>query len=196
MNAAGLDLCAALPTPDGPMRAQKVLWKVALPESDIAVIRVQAPANSCLATRFAVPVMGQDVQTTAPPEAMLLTDSSGRTKIQMRVVKGYFSHGDDVTMFASFALPKGMSGAPMIVSEQDLQFVAGVFVGQSRGEEIEDEILEVADVSPTESRRYTERISRVEYFARGDLLARYKNFIAPEFDGLTLEALIEKEVSS
>ena len=43
-------------------------------------------------------------------------------------------------MFASFPLPKGMSGAPMIVSDRDSQFVAGVFVGQSRGEEIEDEI--------------------------------------------------------
>jgi hypothetical protein len=93
-------------------------------------------------------------------------------------------------MFASFALPKGMSGAPMIVTEPEHQFVAGVFVGQSRGEEIEDEIIEVIDGATT----HTERIARVEYFARCDLLAPHRNFVASEFDGLALEALIAKEI--
>ncbi|MGO9424124.1 MAG: hypothetical protein ACLP6Z_01960, partial [Steroidobacteraceae bacterium] len=73
--------------------------------------------------------------------------------------------------------------------------VEGVFVGQSRGEEIEDEVIEVSDVGPNSARTHTERISRVEYFARGDLLSPHKNFVAPEFGGgTTLEALIAKEL--
>jgi hypothetical protein len=192
--AEGQDVRAALPTPDGPMRAMKLLWKVALPDSDIAEIRVEVPNNRCFRTSFEVPVMGQDVETTAIPESMLVKDSSGKTKIGMRVAKGYFSHGDDATLFASFALPKGMSGAPMIVTESDKQFVQGVFVGQSRGEQIEDEIIDVRDLSPTETHRHTERVSRVEYYARGDLLAPHRHFAVPKVGDLTLEALIAKEV--
>jgi hypothetical protein len=175
--AEGQDVRAALPTRNGPMRAMNLLWKEALPGSDIAVFRVQVPGNSCFRTRFAVPLMGQDVETAAIPESMLIRDAS-----------------DNTAMFASFALPKGMSGAPMIVTDANKQYVEGVFVGQSRGEEIEDEIVEVADTSPDGTHRHTERVSRVEYFARGDLLLPYQDFIAPKFDGLTLGALIAKEL--
>jgi hypothetical protein len=192
--ADGLDVRAALPTPDGPMRPMTLLWRVQLPKSDIAVIRVQVPQNRCFATRFTNLVMGQDVQTTAPPASMLVTDPRGGTIIQMRVVKGYVSHGNNESIFASFALPKGMSGAPIIVTDQNSQFVAGVFVGQNRGEEIEDQITDVSEVGPGATRIHTEKVSRIEYFARGDLLLRFKDFVAPEFEGLTLKTLIAREL--
>jgi hypothetical protein len=62
--------------------------------------------------------MGQDVETTASQNSMLIIDAGGKTKVQLRVVKGYVSHGSDETVFANFALPKGMSGAPMIVTDR------------------------------------------------------------------------------
>lgn len=195
--AAGVDVRAALPPTaggTGAMLAQSLLWRVALPDSDIAVVRVNVSDSACFATRFIAPVMGHDVETAAIPESMLVRDSAGKTKIQLRVAKGYVSHGDDKSIFASFALPRGMSGAPVIVTEPDAQFVAGVFVGQSRGEQIEDEIVEVADIGAGGTHRHTERVSKVEYFARGDLLAPFNGFTAPEFDGLTLEALIAKHI--
>jgi hypothetical protein len=139
--------------------------------------------------------MGQNVETTAIPESMLLTDSGGKTKIQMRITKGYVSHGADGWVAANFALPKGMSGAPLIVTNPDSQFVAGVFVGQNRGEEIEDQIEEVTDESASARHTHVERVSRIEYFARGELLAAFADFIAPEFEGVSFKDLILREIA-
>lgn len=194
-NLDRVDVRAALPTASGPMTAHNLQWIVPLPESDIAVVRVNTPTSTCFASRFESPVMGQNVETTAIPKSMLSTDPGGKTKVQMRVTKGYVSHGADGWVAASFALPKGMSGAPLIVTNPDSQFVAGVFVGQNRGEEIEDQIEEVTDKSASERHTHVERISRIEYFARGELLASFAGFIAPEFGGFNLKDLIMREIA-
>jgi hypothetical protein len=194
-NLDGLDVRAALPTSVGPMTAHNLRWIVRLPGSDIAVVRVNTPTSTCFALRFESPVMGQNVETTAIPESMLLTDSGGRTKVQMRITKGYVSHGGDGWVAASFALPKGMSGAPLIVTNPDSQFVAGVFVGQNRGEEIEDQIEELTDDSASGRHTHVERVSRIEYFARGELLSAFADFIAPEFEGVRFKDLIMGEIA-
>jgi len=188
----GIEVRAALPSPTRPMNAHKLLWNVVLPGSDIAVIRLAIPTSACFVTRFATIDMGQDVETNAIPQSMLVTDQEGKTGIRLRVMKGYVSYGDKNSIAASSALPKGMSGAPLIVTETDVQYVAGVFVGQSRGEEIEDEITDVSDDGV---RTHSERVSRVEYFARGELLARFADFAAPEFGGATLKQLIKLEIA-
>lgn len=192
--AAGHDIQAALPTPEGPMRAHAIRWKVSIPNSDISVVRLDADQTPCFAVRFQTPLMGQNVETTAVPESMLETDAAGRTRILMRCAKGYVSHGMDGWIAASFPLPRGMSGAPVIVTEPDAQYVAGAFVGQLRGEQIEDQIEDIVDEGPGGYRIHRERIARVEYFARGDLLAMHRNFTAPEFQGLTLEQLIAHDL--
>jgi hypothetical protein len=112
----------------------------------------------------------------------------------MRCAKGYVSHGQTGWIAASFPLPKGMSGAPLIVTTTSAQFVAGVFVGQTRGEEIEDSVEETVDAGPEGTRTHVERVARVEYFARGDLLARHADLTAPEFEGLSLRELIERDI--
>jgi hypothetical protein len=73
---------------------------------------------------------------------MLETDVAGRTRVAMRCVKGYVSYGRDNSIAANFPLLKRISGAPLIATVGDEQFVAGVFVGQTRGEEIEDQVQE------------------------------------------------------
>jgi hypothetical protein len=189
----GLELRVALPTPQGPMRARGVRWGVELPGSDILVMRVDVEASACFASRFDRIPMSQDVETTAIPESMLQTDAAG-TQILMRCAKGYVSHGQAGWIAASFPLPKGMSGAPLITTKSDEQFVAGVFVGQTRGEAIEDQIEEVIDEGGGATRTHIERIARVEYFARGDLLAPHADFTAPEFEGCTLRELIAEDI--
>jgi hypothetical protein len=189
----GVEARAALPSQTKSMTSYGLLWKVILPGSDMAVIRVNISASACFLTRFGPIDLGQDVETSAIPESMLITDPTGKTGIRMRIAKGYVSHGDGDSIAASFALPKGMSGAPLIVTEGDLQFVSGMFVGQSRGEEIEDQITDVSDEGPQGRHTLIERVSRVEYFARGELLARYADFAAEEFGGATLQRLITQE---
>lgn len=190
----GLELRVGLPTPQRAMRARGVRWGVELPGSDILVMRVDVETSACFASRFDRIPMGHDVETAAIPESMLETDAAGATRILMRCAKGYVSHGQDGSIAASFPLPKGMSGAPLIATTADEQFVAGVFVGQTRGEAIEDLVEEVIDEGGGQRRTHIERISRVEYFARGDLLAPHADFRAPEFEGRTLRELIAEDI--
>jgi Trypsin-like peptidase domain len=190
----GQELRVALPTPERTMRARGVRWGVELPGSDILVMRVDVETSACFASRFDRIPIGQDVETAAIPAAMLETDSAGATRILMRCAKGYVSHGQDRSIAASFPLLKGMSGGPLIATNPGEQFVAGVFVGQTRGEAIEDQIEEVIDEGGGAKRTHVERISRVEYFARGDLLAPHANFTAPEFEGRTLQELIAEDI--
>jgi hypothetical protein len=192
--AEGFELRAALPSQEGPMIGHPLRWAVSLPQSDIAVCQVDVPQSACFATRFDALSMGTDVETVAVPESMLETDRAGRTKVSLRTSKGYISFGTTEWVAASFSLPKGMSGAPLIATEGQSQYVVGVFVGQTRGEEIEDMVEEIVEEGPDLRRVRTERISKVEYFARGELLTAHMEFRADEFNGLTLQQLIESAV--
>jgi hypothetical protein len=192
--AEGYEVRAALPGAGKPMGAFKITWAVYLPDSDIAVMRVEVSESACFATSFSALPLGVDVQTTGIPEHMLENERGGRTQILMRCLKGYVSHGNVASIDASFPLPKGMSGAPIIADIDYSQFVVGVFVGQSRGEMIEDQVEESVSVSATERRVQTDRTSRVEYFAKSDLLEPYRHFSGvPAFEGFTLEELISKD---
>lgn len=195
-HEAGIDLAAALPGADRPMKSHSLLWGAVLPNSDIAIVRIAVEQSTCFAVRFQEVLAGENVETTAIPESMLKTDEEGRTQVSLRCVKGYVSYGFDDRIFASFPLPRGMSGAPVIVNADRAQFVAGVFVGQHRGEQIEDSFEEVIEGAAGERRTQVERVSRVEYFARGDLLVRHRTLRVKEFDGMNLEELIAAEVTA
>src|SRR5689334_10493126 len=190
---AEVQVRAALPQAFGPMKAFKLEWVVYLPGSDIAVIRVNVPDSACFITRFEIPFVGESVETTAIPNSMLEMDDSGRTTIRMKCAKGYVAYDLPNGIAASFPLPKGMSGAPVIATNEKTQRVVGVFVGQNRGEELEDQVTEVINESSVAQSVHIERVSRVEYTARGDLFARFRTHVATEFNGATLEELIKSE---
>lgn len=176
------------------MRVFRVRWSVTLPGSDILVMRVEIARSIYFDTRLIELPMGVDVETLAIPQSMLETDQAGAIRIPMRMTKGYVSYGTNGWIAANFPLPKGMSGAPLIVTMLPAQFVAGVFVGQNRGEQIEDQIEEVIEDGGANGRHVqVERVARVEYFARGELLGPYRDFVAPEFNGLPLGELIARD---
>ena len=190
-------LRAALPESGGssPMKAAEILWSVRLPQSDIAVIRVGVPSSQCFLSRFDKVVNCEDVETTGLPQSMFESDGFGATRVDIRCARGYVSHTRGNSIAASFSLPKGMSGAPLIRNSADEDFVVGVFVGQTRGEEIEDLVEETTESGPGGTHVRVERVARVEYFARGELLQPFADFAAGEFGGLTLSKLIASETS-
>jgi hypothetical protein len=189
-----LDVRVALPTPKQPMLAHGIHWGVELPGSDIVVMRIDVEASACFVASFESLLMGQDVESTAIPASMLETDVGGNTRLAMRCVKGYVSYGRDNWIAANFPLLKGMSGAPIVASVGDNQYVAGVFVGQTRGEEIEDQVQEVTETKDGKVITLVEKVARVEYHARGELLRPYADFRVKEFEGLTLRELIAKDL--
>jgi len=69
-------------------------------------------------------------------------------------------------------------------------------VGQHRTEIDEHLVKEFTEPTPTGQATYVEKISRVEYSARIDLLWQHHDFRAAEFGGLTLAELIESENQS
>lgn len=193
---AGLELRVGLPTQQREMRVFTVQWSVKLPGSDILVMRVEIDGTAYFEPRFVDLPMGVDVETTGIPQSMFEKDQAGRVRMAMRVAKGYVSHGIGGWIAANFPLPKGMSGSPLVTTMPPEQFVAGVFVGQNRGEQIEDQVEEVIEEGGGNGRRtQIERVSRVEYFARGELLAPHVDFVAPEFDGFTLSELIAEDAA-
>lgn len=191
------EIRAALPASSGPspMKAVEIDWAVQLPHSDIAVLRLNVPSSQCFLSRFDKVFNCEEVETTGLPESMFETDPSGSTRVDLRCARGYVSHGRGNWIAASFPLPKGMSGAPLIRKHAEEDFVVGVFVGQSRGEQIEDLVEETTDSGPGSTRIIVERVARVEYFARGELLLPFADLRAEEFDGVTLAQLIAKETA-
>jgi hypothetical protein len=189
------ELRVALPATGGssPMKAVELDWAITLPNSDIAVLRVNVQSSQCFLSRFDKVLNCEDVETTGLPESMFETEASGSTRIDMRCARGYVSHGRGNWIAASFPLPKGMSGAPLIRKRADDDFVVGVFVGQTRGEQIEDLVEEITESGPSSTRVHVERVARVEYFARGELLRPFADFSAERFGGLTLSQLIARE---
>jgi hypothetical protein len=185
-------LRGALPSRSGPtMIGHRILWAAEFPGSDIAAIQLDTPTSICFNPQFEQVPPGQDVHTYAIPESLLEKLPDGMIAINSRVAKGYISHGTRKWVAASFPLPKGMSGAPIVVIENNLLRAAGVFAGQNRGEEIEDLVTNVTDEGPNGKHTLVEKTARIEYFARGELLSPYENYIAPEFSGLTLRQMTE-----
>jgi hypothetical protein len=189
-----LQLRVGLPTKQRSMLAHGIQWGIELPGTDILVMRINVETSACFVCAFDDLPMGTDVETAAIPASMLETDAAGKTQILMRCVKGYVSYGRANWVAANFPLLKGMSGAPLIATVGDEQYVVGVFVGQTRGEEIEDQFQEVTETGEGKVTTLIEKVARVEYHARGELLAPFADFKAEEFKGLTLRELIAQDL--
>ena len=183
---------ASLSNTRKPMNAYPIKWSVRLPESDIAVMRVDVPGSPCFRTHFSEFMLNQEVRTTGIAEHMLETDSTGKTEIFKRSARGYVAYGRRKWVAANFALPAGMSGSPAVVTKADVDYVAGVLVGQIRSEIVEDFLSDVTETTATGKSVYVEKISRVEYMSRIDVLAHHGDHIAAEFGG-TLAELIARE---
>ncbi len=177
--------------------ASRIEWSVSLPGSDIAVIRVgldEEPPG--FDVHFRDLLLGEDIQTIGLAECDMETSADGVRYMLQRCARGYISHGRDSWGAASFPLPGGMSGSPALSYGNGVDQVVGVFVGQSRGEVIEDLLEEVIEAEQGNRVTRVERVSRVEYFARVDVLAKHRNFRAPQFGSLTLAELIRAEGGS
>jgi len=174
-----------------------VEWVVPLPNSDIAVVRVGLDEEApCFDVHFRDLLLGEDIQATGLAECDMETGADGVRYMLQRCARGYISYGRDSWGAASFPLPAGMSGSPALSYGNGVDQVVGVFVGQKRGEVIEDLLEEVTEAANGNQITRVERISRVEYFARVDVLAKHKNFRAPQFGTLTLAELINAEGGS
>jgi hypothetical protein len=190
----GIEKWALRPETDGPGWARPIEWVVPLPNSDIAVFRVGVDESPpCFDVSFRNLLLGEDIKTNGLAECMMETGADGVTYMLQRCARGYISHGRDSWCAASFPLPGGMSGSPALSTGNGVDQVVGVFVGQSRGEVIEDLLEEATEEEHGQRVTRVERVSRVEYFARIDVLAKHKDFRAPQFGSLTLTELIDND---
>jgi hypothetical protein len=174
----------------GQLRAYRAEWHVTLPKSDIAVLSLVDIDNPTFRVDLRELYLGEDVQTTGLAEGLQIPRGKGFELIQ-RTLKGYVTHGRRVHVDLSFALPKGMSGAPLLVRSGEQVRVVGVMVGQTRVELVEDQIEERSeDLSTGTKRIERERVARVEYTARADMLYPHSDLRLPEFGGFTFAELI------
>jgi hypothetical protein len=192
-NATGLVLASrpglTLPSAAG----IRIVWSVALPNSDIAVMRLACINKISMSTSFITPILGLDVWSVGIPQSMMLVDPSTRNAtIRFRALEGYVTYGVDNRVDVSFALPKGMSGAPLVFVHGKEEYVGGVLVGQSRVELVEDQFSEIVEEGkPT----YQEKVARVDYTASAEILTPHEHFRAPQFGTQTLAELIRSEIA-
>jgi hypothetical protein len=189
----GMLLSAGVSGNTGPSRSHEIDWWTTLPNSDIAVMRVRIGESPCLPIRFREVNLSETIGTTGIAECMLEKEPDGATSMMQRAAKGYVAYGMPTWVAASFALPAGMSGSPAVLYADDGEYVVGVLVGQSRSEIDEHLVKEFTEVTSEGRSTQVEKISRVEYAARVDVLAHHKDFRAEEFGGRTLSELIALE---
>jgi hypothetical protein len=176
-----------------PMMAYPVKWSVQLPDSDIAVMRLDTPLSPCVRTSFAEFKLSQEVHTTGVAECMFEAEAGGATNIYQRSARGYVAYGRRKWVAASFPLPAGMSGSPAMIAASGLDYAAGVLVGQMRSEIVEDLLNEVTETTASGKSVYVEKVSRVEYTSRIDALWYHRDHRAPEFGGKTFSELVAQE---
>jgi hypothetical protein len=187
----GKVLIATVPGFGEVMRGYSLAWAVQLPDSDIAVFRLDTGDSASLLVDFREIYLNETVSTTGIPKDAFEESPDGKVEIHFRAAQGYVAFGRKKWMAASFALPAGMSGSPAVARSNGR--VVGVMVGQHRTEIDEHLVKEFTEPTPTGQATYVEKISRVEYSARIDLLWQHRDFRAAEFGGLTLTELIESE---
>jgi hypothetical protein len=176
-----------------PMLAYPIKWSVQLPNSDIAVMRINTPLSPCVRTQFSEFKLNQEVRTTGVAECSFETEAGGATNIFQRSARGYVAYGRRKWVAASFPLPAGMSGSPAMITASGLDCAAGVLVGQMRSEIVEDLLTEITETTASGKNVYVEKVARVEYTSRIDALWHHRDHKAPEFGGLTLAGLVARE---
>lgn len=191
--APGLALAAAIPSLEGRLVPHKIVWSLGIPTADIAVIRTELVDSAAYFCKFETVDPGSELETVGVPEWMIRADDRGGHRLSLRTLKGYVQYSENASVHASFPLPKGMSGAPMIIDDGLEQFVAGVMVGQSRGEQMEDQWEEATEESNGRTVVRRTEIHRIEYSAVAHLLGPYREFTTSEFGRYTLWQLIKVE---
>jgi hypothetical protein len=162
-----------------------------IPGCDISILNIKCPRpHPYFPVAFTEINLGENVETIGIPASKTTRDERGRLIFALRLLKGYSTEGPRTSISASFPLPKGMSGGPVIIGAPERSTAVGVFVGQNRGELIEDQISYRSEEADGRVKVETERVSHVEYHARGDMLYPHKDWIVPGAN-VSLERLID-----
>jgi hypothetical protein len=150
---------------------------------DFCLFKVNLTATNCLPISSEPVEWGADVYTIGIPSHEL--HASGK---EMRILKGHVTMAHNL-LELSFAVPAGMSGAPLFCGSK----VVGYATGTVRSEEVEDSYEELQEVGPGREVIRTFVAKRILHYGLACPLSNLANLRHPALEGQTLFEFIAKQ---
>jgi hypothetical protein len=147
---------------------------------DVALIKVNLTETKFLPVDGPEILPGTDVMVIGMPK-----HSVGRSGLEMRVLKGHVTGVYD-RLELSFAVPAGMSGAPVFVGET----VIGYATGRVRSEAIEDQTEELVTVADNVEKIRLQTTSSIIYYGLAKEFHALRDIRDPALSNQTLLELI------
>jgi hypothetical protein len=148
---------------------------------DVALLHVDMADTRYLPLRAGDVSAGTDVQFIGIADH----EAWGGGK-ELRILKGHVTMAVPPWLELNCAVPRGMSGSPLLVGDG----VAGCVVGTLRTEQLEDSVEEVTEVTGEGSTRRVTEVRAVVQYGRAFSFATASSVRHPVLDGLTLTAFV------
>jgi len=152
---------------------------------DFAMIKVNIDSSKFFTVMSERLDLGCDVSVIGIPTHESTLVEAG--KKQMRYLKGHVVAGNGKLLELSFAVPAGMSGAPLIVNDNAI----GYATGRVRGEELEESTEEVIRVSNQKEVIQLIQTKRITYYGVAREFAEFVHIKFDCFQGLSVLQFIE-----
>ena len=150
---------------DGREVWSQISHAIGLIEPDIAIIKVNAEDTKFYHLNAHEVYLGQDVTVIGIPKHQVW--NSG---LEIRVLKGCVT-GAYGQLELNFSVPAGMSGSPVLVSNQ----VVGYATGRVRSEQVEEEIEELVKVSDNREEIHIRTASSIVHYGIAHSLFAHKD---------------------
>jgi len=178
----------AISVKDGKTQVYRVLMAAVFEESDLAICRVNVDDNPYLEASFTRHSAGTDIVTIGIPEHEVY--QSGK---ELRVLKGHISlaampHFSEL----NFAIPRGMSGGPVIKGTKCIGFLSA----NIRSELLEEQVEKIEEIENGKERiTFIESKSIINFgiFIPFSYFEGHKSDI---FEGRTLDEFLHERNSS
>jgi len=157
-----------------------------LEDQDLGLVTTNLSSTKPLPIAASDIYAGQDVQVVGFPEHEVRLRGK-----EFRLLKGYVSLSRDV-LELSFAIPPGMSGAPVFAGAN----VVAYATGRVRSEEIEDQTEELIEVSAGIERIRINTTSRIAYYGIARSFHELASVRIPSLGDRTLLEFIKDTNSS
>ncbi len=126
------DLLAAIVWDGREYKAHKIVSAFQANAADISILKVEISGAKWLDLDFDEKYMGEDLSTFGYP-------ANGTGSCEVRTFKGYITQSSRFYEL-NFPAPKGLSGSPVVAEKYR---VVGVLTGNSKSEQIEDQVEEI-----------------------------------------------------
>lgn len=173
---------------DGKTQVYRVLMAAVFEESDLAICRVNVNDNPYLKVSFARHSAGTDVVTIGIPEHEVY--QSGK---ELRILKGHITlaakpHFSEL----NFAIPRGMSGGPVIEGTKCIGFLSA----NIRSESLEDQVEEIEELENGKEKITLIESKSIINFGIFIPFSYFQGHKSDVFEGRSLDELLQQRNSS